>query len=317
MKELMEVDKEKGFALYDDMGAALAEDFPVGREFEDSFFDLDAPGVEILDESKLEFDKKGEEAEDFSDLELVIEGGDKTNDPVRTYLREMGSVPLLTREGEIELAKRNERGQFSVRKALSRSPLVIREIVQLGEDLRRGTVLVRDVLVLPEFIITDEDFQGQTDELLAKIDEIEKHYRKCLQYRQKMQAVSRNLKPKQHRSLRYGLGRSMVEVSRLIRAIAFSSGIRRMLADKLRCAVDQLKPIEREISRLQRKIEDPQVLRRRIRDRMATLRRHGICARNCGNAASASSNWKRIAGHPPANCGGLCRSSSAANKTPT
>jgi RNA polymerase primary sigma factor len=173
------------------------------------------------------------------------------------YLREMGTVPLLTREGEIELAKRNERGQWAVRKALSRSPLVIREIIQLGEDLRRGAASVKDVLVLPEFVITDEDYVAQLEDLLRKIEEIEKHYRRSQQFRQKLQAISRSLKPKQHRGVRNALARSMVQVSRIIREIGFSTVIRRTLADKLRCAVDELRPLEREIAKIQRKIEEP------------------------------------------------------------
>src|SRR5260370_33768685 len=103
------------------------------------------------------------------------------------YLREMGTVPLLTREGELERAKRNERGQWAVRKALSRSPLVIREIIQLGEHLRRGTTSVKDVLVLPECVITDEDFTAQNEDLLAKIDDIERHYKHAQRHRQKLQ----------------------------------------------------------------------------------------------------------------------------------
>jgi RNA polymerase primary sigma factor len=252
----MEVGKEKGFVLYDEVNEVLAEEFPSGREFEDLLSDLDSAGVEILEEPKLDFEKK-DEAEDFGDLELAQDSGDKTNDPVRMYLREMGTVPLLTREGEIELAKRNERGQWAVRKALSRSPLVIREIIQLVEDLQRGVTSVRDVLVLPEFVITDEDFTVQHEDLLAKIAEIEKYYKKTQQFRQKLQAVSRQMKPKQHRSLRYGLARNMVQISRIIRNIAFSTGIRRSLAGRLRCAVDELKPLEREIARIQRKLEEP------------------------------------------------------------
>jgi len=250
----MEVGKEKGFVLYDEVNEVLAEDFHSGREFEDLLTDLDSAGVEILEEPKLDFEKK-DEAEDFGDLELAQDVGDKTNDPVRMYLREMGTVPLLTREGEIELAKRNERGQWAVRKALSRSPLVIREIIQLVEDLQGGVTSVRDVLVLPEFVITDEDFTVQHEDLIAKIAEIEKYYKKTQQYRQKLQAVSRQMKPKQHRSLRYGLARNMVQISRIIRNIAFSTLVRRSLAGRLRTAVDELKPLEREIARIQRKLE--------------------------------------------------------------
>jgi RNA polymerase primary sigma factor len=252
----METGKEKGFVLYDDVNDLLTEEFPSGRELDDLLTDLDSAGVEILEEPKLDFEKK-DDAEDFGDLELTQETSDKTNDPVRMYLREMGTVPLLTREGEIELAKRNERGQWAVRKALSRSPLVIREILQLGEDLQRGTASVRDVLVLPEFVISDEDFSAQHEDLLGRISEIEKFYKKTQQFRQKLQAVSRQMKPKQHRTLRYGLARNMVAISRIIRNIAFATGIRRSLAGRLRCAVDELKPLEREIAKIQRKLEEP------------------------------------------------------------
>jgi len=258
LRQLMETGKEKGFVLYDEVNDLLAEGFPSGRELDDLLTDLDSAGVEILEEPKLDFEKsKDGEAEDLTDLELAQEAGDKTNDPVRMYLREMGTVPLLTREGEIELAKRNERGQSAVRKALSRSPLVIREIIQLGEDLTRGAVSVRDILVLPEFVISDEDFTAQHDDLLARIAEIEKFYKKTQQFRQKLQAVSRQMKPKQHRSLRYGLARNMVVISRIIRTVAFTTAVRRALAGRLRRAVDELKPLEREIARIQRKLEEP------------------------------------------------------------
>jgi len=275
LKQLMETGKEKGFVLYDEMNDLLAEEFPAGRELDDLLTDLDTAGVEILEEPKLDFEKSKDEAEDFSDLELAQEAGDKTNDPVRMYLREMGTVPLLTREGEIELAKRNERGQWAVRKALSRSPLVIREIIQLGEDILRGAVSVRDVLVLPEFVVSDEDFSSQQEDLLARIADIEKHYKKTQQFRQKLQAVSRQMKPKQHRSLRYGLARSMVAISRIIRNIAFVSSVRRALAGRLRRAVEELKPLEREIARIQRKLEEPTHGSNPTRDLRKELRQAG------------------------------------------
>jgi RNA polymerase primary sigma factor len=252
----MESGKEKGFVLYDEVSELLSDDFPAGREFEDLLSDLDSAGVEILEEPRTEFDKKAEESDDFADIELAQDYADKTNDPVRMYLREMGTVPLLTREGEIELAKRVERGQGSVRKALSRSPLVIRDLIQLGEDLQSHVVSVRDVLILPDLGGTEEDFAEQAAELLAQMEEIERLYRKAQQARQKMQAVSRSLKPKQHRGLRWALARTMVQISRIIRGIGFSGWVRRNLAARLRSAVDELKPAEREIARIQRKLEE-------------------------------------------------------------
>ncbi|HSP67929.1 MAG TPA: RNA polymerase sigma factor RpoD, partial [Bryobacteraceae bacterium] len=247
--------KEKGYVLYDEVNELLTEEFPGGRELDDLLSELDTAGVEILEEPKIEFDKKVEEGEEPTDLELVQDFSDKTNDPVRMYLREMGTVPLLTREGEIELAKRIERGQAAVRKALSRSPLVIREILALGETIARDPSMVRDILVMPDLVVTDENVIEQAEELQQTIAEIEKHYKKAQQARQKLQAVSRGMKPKMHRSLRWGLARTMVNTSRLIRGISFSSMSRRSLAGRLRQAVEDLRPLEKEIARVQRKLE--------------------------------------------------------------
>jgi RNA polymerase primary sigma factor len=253
-KQLMDTGKSKGYVLYDEVNELLPEDYSGGRQLDDLLTELDGAGVEILEEPKLE---KLEEGEDFTDLELAQDFSDKTNDPVRMYLREMGTVPLLTREGEIELAKRIERGQNAVRKALSRSPLVIRDIIALSESIQADPASVRDLLVMPELLVTDETIAQQSAELLSTLAEIEKHYRKAQSCRQKLQSVSRGMKPKMHRSLRWGLARIMVCVSRLIRGIHFSSQTRRQLAGRLRTSVDDLRPVEREIARIQRRLETP------------------------------------------------------------
>src|SRR4249920_3470836 len=139
----MDNGKEKGYVLYDEVNELLTEEYQGGRELDDLLPDLDTAGVEILEEPKAEFAKKLDDGEEFVDLELAQDFSDKTNDPVRMYLREMGTVPLLTREGEIELAKRIERGQGAVRKALSRSALVIREILAMPDQLRTDANIVR------------------------------------------------------------------------------------------------------------------------------------------------------------------------------
>jgi RNA polymerase primary sigma factor len=258
IKQLMDIGKEKGYVLYDDVNDLLADEFTGGRELEDLLSDLDTAGVEILEEPKLEFDKKIEDGEEYSDLDLSQDVGDKTNDPVRMYLREMGTVPLLTREGEIELAKRIERGERSVRRALSRSPLVIREIIRTAEDVQRDLSSIRDILSLPEMLIGDEGLAEQAQEYIATTQEIDRQYKKAQQLRQKLLAIPRGLKPKQYRSVRYMLARAMVRISRTIRGIQFSSTVLRSLAGQLRRAVDQLRPLEREIARIQRKIEEPE-----------------------------------------------------------
>ncbi len=150
-----------------------------------------------------------------------------------------------------------ERGQAAVRKALSRSALVVRDILVMAETIQADPTTVRDIVVMPDLMVTDETIAEQSVELLRTIEEIEKYYKKAQQFRQKLQSTSRGMKPKMHRTLRWNLARTMVCVSRLIRGIHFTSVKRRELAGRLRAEVEDLRPVEKEIAKLQRKLEAP------------------------------------------------------------
>jgi RNA polymerase primary sigma factor len=172
------------------------------------------------------------------------------------YLREMGTVALLTREGEIELAKRVERGQRAVMKALSRSPLVLHQIYGLAAQVLNNETAIRDVLMSPDPPMSEENLGEQAQEFVKAVEEIQKLHKKVQQLQQKLPAVPRGTKPKQNRSLRMNLARHIVQLSRAVCALPFTSQTRHQLALSVRHAVDQLKPVEREIARTQRELED-------------------------------------------------------------
>src|SRR5436190_7508446 len=190
--------KEKGYVLYDEVSELLPAELNNGTDLDDLLAGLDGAGIEILEEPKLEFDKKLEEADELIDLELPPGVGEKINDPVRMYLREMGTVPLLTREGEVEIAKRIEHGQNTVLKALSRSPLVIQEICIMGEEMTRDLLSARDIIQIGDPILTDELVEEKQAEFARCAEEIGRQYKRILQTRQKLAAIPRSLKPKQH-----------------------------------------------------------------------------------------------------------------------
>src|SRR5690242_12938836 len=145
----MQDSNNKGFALYDEGAGIVTDDLSNGGDSQDRFGGLGGAPVELLDDSK-EFAKKDEDVEDLNDLDLTPGAIDKGNDSVRVYLREMGMVPLLTREGEIELAKRIEHGEKAIRKALSRSRLVSQTILETREAVGRGTLSILEVLQAPD-----------------------------------------------------------------------------------------------------------------------------------------------------------------------
>lgn len=255
----MQDGNDKSFALYDEVNVTLRDDL---SQDGDIFGDLEGAAVELLGDSK-DFDKKEDESEDLSELDVPAGVLDKSNDSVRVYLREMGMVPLLTREGEIELAKRIEHGQTAVRKALSRSRLVIGALLDIRPDLEQGTISVLEIVQAPDPPGTPEEdhlhVEPLREQFLYALHEMERLYRKCHLTSQKLLAIPRGAKPKQYRKLRMEYARSLVQISKLIRGINFTSQFQRKLSGMLRSTVETMRPLERDLARLQRKLEDSTV----------------------------------------------------------
>ena len=234
----------------------LPEEMEDNPALDDLLADLASTGAEILEEPDLALGQSAEDTDELGEFEPGDEAPGTISDPVRAYLREIGTASLLTREGEIDLARRMERGQARVRKALSRAPLVIQETLELGEALEQDRVSVQDVMIMPASNGIDGSGTEQKQQLLQRIAEIAKHYEKAQQFHQQLQAVSRHLKPGQHRKLRYNFARCLVRLSRIYRQIQFTPQFQRMLADLIGRTVDQYKPAEREIARFQRRMEE-------------------------------------------------------------
>jgi len=200
----MQAGNDKSFALYDPVTGIVRDDLTTSDDLGDLFPDLDSSVVELLEEELTE--KKIDDAEDLAELDLGPRALDKSNDSVRVYLREMGMVPLLTREGEIELAKRIERGQTAVAKALSRSRLIIRKLLELREEVERGKLSPLGVPPAPDTqsLGEEEDLSAPLrEQYLTAMVEIEKLYRRAQAIEQRLISGSRGAKPKQQRKLRY------------------------------------------------------------------------------------------------------------------
>ena len=246
--------KQKGFVLYDEVSEVLPGDLEGGGELDDVLANLDVAGIEILEDAK-DFEKKLDEAEEPLDLELPAGVGDKVNDPVRMYLREMGTVPLLTREGEIEIARRIERGQTLLLKSLSRAPLAILEVIALEAEISKDTISARDVLLISDPILTDELVEERRREFSEVVEEIARNYKRIQQARNGLLAIPRVTKPKQHRRQIWDIARLIVRTSHLMRRVRLQTPVIRQLIGRLRAAVEELKPVEREIARLQHQLE--------------------------------------------------------------
>ncbi len=187
IKKLIDVGKEKGYLTYNEVNDLIPHDMHSPDDLEDLLTTIGTQGIDVLEGPK-SGDKKFDEIEAGEDMELDLSPGtlEKTNDPVRMYLREMGTVPLLTREGEVEIAKRIERGQLRVLKALSRSPIVIREIISIGEDLKRQVRSIKEIVLFDEEEITEEVVTNRLNDITGKIDELQRHYKKSIQLVEKL-----------------------------------------------------------------------------------------------------------------------------------
>ena len=265
VNKLISLGKEKGYLLYDEVNDLLPSDVHSAEDLSDLLSMFDNEGIEVVDSPRgksaesIALDKtddlKGDEAGEDVELDLTPGALDKTNDPVRMYLREMGTVPLLTREGEVEIAKRIERGQMKVFKALSRSPVVIQSLFALARQLKAGEKSIKEVVVFDDDELTEDRVIQRLKEVVGTIDEMERLYKKLGQLRGKRDAIPRTKKPSEFRRYSWAVAEHRILISQLLRSIQFTHTQRKALIGTIRQAVDEMRPLEREASRLEKRVE--------------------------------------------------------------
>ena len=228
---------------------------------------FDKEGIEVLESPKAKSpeklepekseEKKSDETLEDAELDLTPRALDKTNDPVRMYLREMGTVPLLTREGEVEIAKRIERGHLNLLKALSRSPIVIQEILSLREQLRQGQKSIREVAVLNDDELTANKVTERLNDVIAGIDEVECLNKRLVQLKAKRDSAARSKRPRDFRRYSWAVARHRILISQLFRSIEFTHVEHKWLIEKIRESAEEIMPVEREVNKLEKQLANP------------------------------------------------------------
>jgi RNA polymerase primary sigma factor len=256
IQKLIDAGKEKGYLTYNEVNDLIPGDLHSPDDLDDLLTTIGTQGIDVLEGGpKFGGDKFESEGEEGEDVELDLTPGtlEKTNDPVRMYLREMGTVPLLTREGEVEIAKRIERGQLRVLKAISRSPIVIREVVALGEDLKRGVRNIKEVVIFDEEEITEEILQARIRVTIGRVDTLLKHQKKASLLLEKLETINPKAKAREYRKTRWMMNRERVEVSRIVRELKYTNAERKRLLDKVNKTVDAMRMLERQVKSLEQK----------------------------------------------------------------
>ena len=267
VRQLIETGKEKGYLLYDEVNELLPPDIAKGDDLDELFTAFGNAGIEVVDseqkyrERKL-LDRRGE-GSDGIELDLTPSAIDKTNDPVRMYLREMGTVPLLTREGEVEIAKRIERGKLLVIKAISRTPTIARAVVRMGEQLKSGDRSIRELVAFHDDEVTSERTKRRARAVMAQIETIRKTRLDVVRREKRVGTIAKREKKRYRRNYR-NLLRAQVRLSRLIRAIDFTEAMKRRLVDGVKEIAEGVQRNRREIDHLDRQLKTKS--RRRIKE---------------------------------------------------
>jgi RNA polymerase primary sigma factor len=299
VRQLINMGKERGYLLYDEVNDILPAEVHSSEEIDDLLSTFERYGIDVYEDlssakAAIAAGEAGDAAEPVkeeasssasdNEVELDLTPGalEKTNDPVRMYLREMGTVPLLTREGEVAIAKRIERGQLLVLKTITRSPVVLKEIMAIGDDLRQGARSIKEIVQFDDEELTEEKIENKTKQTLKQLDRIAKLYLQALKQALKLDRTVKS-KKRAYLHAKYAVARTRIEMSNRVREIEFNLFERKRLIDKIRQTVERVHALEREITKLERRVDASKgdVLaeaRRDLRDRRTELREIEISA---------------------------------------
>ena len=244
---------------------------------DDVHFDADArdllvQGLDVVagdaTESWLTPEPKPDEGEDEVELDLNSAAPPASADPVRLYLHEMAATSLLTREQEVEIFKRIERGQRRIVKALSRSPFALRQVLAIGPDLESGVRSIRDIVVFGELEITQEMLRERLHEVSGRIAQLRQNSNRAETLLARLHRIPAKKKAREHRRCRWQLARERVRISRTIRSLGLSPSEHSRLLQALKNTVETMRSRDCQLSAVEKKIATAgsEELRSRYRD---------------------------------------------------
>ncbi len=260
VRQLIVIGKEKGYLLYDEVNDLLPADLTANPDdLEELLAVFASAGIELVDSEKgYKLEREGIERHEGPEgegpeLDLTPGSLDKTNDPVRMYLREMGTVPLLTREGEVEIARRIERGKLSVIKSISRMPAITKAVISMGDGLKAGKRTIRELVIFNDEEITDDRIEARAQQFLKQVDAVRKARLAVEKHDEKLEAIPKADK-KKYRRQRWKLMRGQVEASRYIRKIEFTEPVKRRLVEEVKDIVERVSKQQREHDKLKKEL---------------------------------------------------------------
>ena len=299
--QLILVGRERGFLLYEEINEVLPPEVS-SDDLDELFSTLHTAGIDVVEsEEKYAAAKpappgRSTDGRDGRDLDLTPGVVEKTGDPVRMYLREMGTVPLLTREGEVAIAKRIERGGLLVLKVVCRSPAVVADVIRLGEELRRGDRTLREVIVLHEETLAPETVSRWGEELLRDIDTIRVANAELKRKQTRLAKI-----PKQnrvlYREMRRRLLRARVRLSRLVRRIEFTESLVADWIDLLKATATEMKREQAELRSINRRLLPSNVTCLSGGERKALARRQRELRKNIRERSFRLGETTRTRGH--------------------
>ncbi len=262
---------EDEFLTYDEVNDALPADIVSSDQIDDvmsMFGDNDIAIVDEANKVKLPETKPPEpepvhakaaeeEAEEKKEQEEE-DNYSKSNDPVRMYLRKMGSVSLLTREGEVEIAKRIEDGEKEVLEAVLHSSIAIKEIIQIGDRLRKGKMRVREVIRdAPDEDDETFDEQGRADQVVKLIDKIRRLDRDNEKLHEQLDSKTRKLSANKHKEVREEIERNEQQLAETLAEIKLNKRQIERIIENLKKLIERVDDVEREIKHIERRAAMP------------------------------------------------------------
>src|ERR1700752_3141894 len=286
MERLLELGGDKKYLTFDDLNRELPDNVVSPDDIEDVLQKLEGSNIPVADSDERLLEQAAATVSDDEeevldeDIELDLSAGalEKTNDPVRLYLREMGVVPLLTREGEVAIAKRIERGQLKTQKAIARSPIAVRELLKIGEDLQVLKINIRDTVTFSEQaeLTGDEDkaeeYRTWTIEGIQHIKELADQGLIELEKLQDEQKLNRGKKSKKLTKLKRKVARTRLEIAQETGRLNLTERARQRLINAIRAVQKSVREADRDIDSCNEKLgarkrlkpEEQRELRRRI-----------------------------------------------------